>query len=385
MKRNIILIYLFSALFYFYIDLALWPIFLTDKKGFSIVDLGIFQVALTLARFIFEIPSGILCDKFGRVKTLAASTLACIFSNIFILFGESRLSIIIGYVFFGLSMAFISGTIEAFLYDSLKADNKQHKYKLINTNHYLITMISFSIAMALGGYISDYNMNYMYVGNIIALILALVTCLFMIEPPISSSEVNTIKKIISDSIVTMKTNRILLYLISFITITAAISNTTWHLSQKLLSQYGMSNMNISYEAIFTTLAAGLAAKAGYYIEKKLNKVGFSIFTSVILVFPLIVLGITNNIYLLMFTLTLTTISVSFAEPIYSEYINAEVESSFRATLLSIQNLIASIFSLAFVFILGLTNSIGLAFVVVGIISIPVYLIILRKIQVNNST
>jgi len=383
MNHNILLTYLFSILYYFQIDLALWTIFLTNNKGFTIVDLGIFQAVLMISRLVFEVPSGVLSDKVGRVKTLTFSTLVLIFSNIFILLGQSRLTIIISFTLLGISTAFVSGTLEAFLYDSLKANSNEKKYKYIYSNVYFITMLSYCAAMLTGGFLAYIDMRLMYVGNIIVLIIALITCFIMLEPPISTYEPISTKKIISNSIFVIKTNKWLLYLIAFITITEAISNNSWHLSQKLLSSNGISNMQVSMEGIFTTLACGFAAKAGYFMEKKLGIMSSSIFIATIISLPLIILGFSNNIYIMLITLTFVSTSISFARPIYSSYINTEISSSFRATLLSIQSFIASILSLVFAALLGLTKNIGSSFVIIGSISIPIFIFILIKIKLTQ--
>lgn len=380
MKRNIILAYIFSTFFYFFVDLALWPIYLTEKKGFLLVHLGIFQAVLTLSRFIFEVPSGVFSDRFGRVKTMTISVLASILSNIFILFGQSVLLVSISYVCFGICLAFISGTFEAFVYDSLKSQNKEDNYKHFYTNTYVLSMVSMSVAMFLGGILTTINMDLMYVGNIISLSIALISCLLMIEPPVTNRQAITVKKIVHSSISTLKSNKYLLFLIAFTTITAAISNNTWHFSQKLLSDYGFSNMNVSYEAIFTTLMAGVAAKIAYHIEKRIGKLVFSIFVFASLSFPLIILGLSGNIYLILFVLTLCTMSISFADPIYSDYINKEIDSSSRATILSVQSLLSSIFALLYAAILGYTNNIAFSFIIVGFLSIPIYIYILAKIK-----
>lgn len=383
MQRNVVLTYIFSMIFYFQTDTALWPIFVTDKKGFSIVALGIFQVAMIMSRFIFEIPSGILSDKIGRVKVLIFSVMALIVSNLFIYFGSSIFLVCIAYVFFGMGTSFISGTLEAFLYDSLKANKLENKYKQINTNLYFMTMISFAVAMTIGGLISRIDMSLMYIINIAVLIFGIITCLFMKEPPQMNQNNSTVKNIINSSISILKNNMHLIYLISFITLTTAVNTFAWNFSQKQFSIAGMPNEYISIESIITTLIYGLAAKLGYFFEKKFGKMTTSVFTASILVFPLILFGSTMNIYLMLFSLTLISVSASFATPIFSDYINKEVNSS-RSTIISIESFISGVFTLLCSVLLGLIQNIGLSFVIIGIIAIPIYIYILTKIKTYTS-
>lgn len=380
MKRNILLSYIFSITYYFYADLALWVIYLTDKKGLPVVALGILQLIQTITRIIFDVPSGILCDKIGRVKTLIISTLIGMFADVFLIFGHSFFTISLAYISFGISIAFMSGTLEAFMYDSLAKLGKEDSYKKVATNQYIYIMISFVVAMILGAYLSLYDMRLMYVSNLIAEVFALIACFFMIEPPTLGKHFNSISKIIKNSSAVIKNNRFLVYLIMFITITDAVSNNTWHLSQKLFSQIGFSYKDVTTEAIFTTIAAGMAAKLGYYADKKFGLLGSSLLTSIFLAFPLIILGAFKNVYFMLPAITLTTMTISFARPTYDSYINHELKSSYRATVLSMESFLTSIFATAYVLILSITNDISKTFLIGGILAIPIYSIILGKLR-----
>lgn len=378
MKRNILLTYIFSIIFYFQTDTALWPLFLTNNRGFSLGMLGIFNVIAFTSRFIFDIPSGILSDKIGRVKVLLYSVLTLFLSNLFMLYGTTLIVVCIAYILWGIAMALISGTLEAFLYDSLKSVNRENEYKRINTNLYFMTMISFSIAMTAGGLISYINMEYMYVINMFMLVFAVIACLLMKEPYNTKEYSITVRSIANNSIDALKNNKNLMYLIIFVTLITAVSNDVWNFSQKLLSDHGLSLASVSIEAIVTTIIWGLWAEIGYYFENKLGKVISSIFSAVILIIPLIILGMSNNLVVILFTLTLTGMSSSFISPIFSSYINEEIESSFRSTVLSIQSFIICVISLVIAAILNITGDIGTTFVIIGLLAIPACLFLIVK-------
>lgn len=379
--KNILLLFIFDNLFYFILDMALFTIYLTDYKELSIRSLGIFLSVFSITNLIFEVPAGIISDRFGRVLSLAFASILMVISNVGILFGTSFFILIFSGALAGISSAFKSGTVDSLLYDNLKSQNKEENYKKINTNLYASIMFSIALSMLIGGYLSKINMNYMYIGNIISMTLAFISCLFMVEPPNgTNSNSNNTLKIVKDAYISVKSNPRLIYLILFISITASISNDTWTISQKLLSNCGLSNISVTYEAIITTLLCGLSAKLGFLIEKRLKTLGFIIYISSVLTFPLIILGISSNVFVKLIALTFTTISISFASPVFSDYINKEVDSSYRTTLLSVQTFLSSILSIIYFSIIQITNSITNSFIITGVILIPSYILLIHRIK-----
>lgn len=102
------------------------PIYVLYFRYFNIT---LFEVALLAAVFeasvlIFEIPTGLLADRFGRKQSVAVGfTLFAVSGLVFILF-RNLTGFIIGEVIFGLAEAFISGAGEALAVDSIEEKDK---------------------------------------------------------------------------------------------------------------------------------------------------------------------------------------------------------------------------------------------------------------------
>lgn len=105
---------------------AFFILFLVEK-GFSFTQIGILYAVREIITNLFELPSGILADTFGRKTTLAGSFLAYISSFIlFFLFHDFRF-FLIAFTLFGIGEAFRSGTHKGMIMDYLELNGwKEH-------------------------------------------------------------------------------------------------------------------------------------------------------------------------------------------------------------------------------------------------------------------
>jgi len=97
-------------------------LFLIDK-GMTYTQIGILYASREIITNLFEIPSGLIADTYGRKKSLAAALL--IFSISFITFWVSHnfWFYLFAFIIFGLADAFRSGSHKGMMMDYLKLNN----------------------------------------------------------------------------------------------------------------------------------------------------------------------------------------------------------------------------------------------------------------------
>lgn len=81
--------------------------------GYSFFQIGIFVMIREIITYIFEIPSGILADKYGKKNELLLCFVFYILSFFFYFLGPGWLVVIFGSIFYGLGESFRSGTHKA--------------------------------------------------------------------------------------------------------------------------------------------------------------------------------------------------------------------------------------------------------------------------------
>ncbi len=103
---------------------AFFILFLLEK-GVSFTQIGLLYAVREVITNLFELPSGILADTFGRKKALAFSFILYISSFMLFYLFQNFWSFLIAFMFFGLAEAFRSGTHKGMVMDYLKLINRE--------------------------------------------------------------------------------------------------------------------------------------------------------------------------------------------------------------------------------------------------------------------
>lgn len=108
-------------------------IFFIDN-GISFSQIGIIYAAREIVTNVFEIPSGIISDMYGRKNSLIGAFVLYIFSFIVFYFSNSFTLLLIAMLLFGIGDAFRSGTHKGMIMDYLKI-NGWEKQKITYYGH----------------------------------------------------------------------------------------------------------------------------------------------------------------------------------------------------------------------------------------------------------
>ncbi len=127
MKNQIRILYMNTALNAFQIAGASW-VALLATRGFTLVEIGFAESVFHVASLLFEVPSGVISDVFGRKKSMALSQCMTILSAILMIVSDSLAGVLPAMVFSAFGYNFASGTREALAYETLKADGQEASY-----------------------------------------------------------------------------------------------------------------------------------------------------------------------------------------------------------------------------------------------------------------
>ncbi len=116
------------------------------QKGFSL-GFGIFLVAISnVSGVIFEIPTGVFADRFGRKK----STLIYYFLSALIFltipFLNSQLFLLLAFFMFGIAITFRSGAFRAWVVDNLREHKRKDLIQTFFTKSHMILAAGFTIS-----------------------------------------------------------------------------------------------------------------------------------------------------------------------------------------------------------------------------------------------
>ena len=126
-KKQLYSILGISGLNAFQLAGASW-VALLSARGFSLVEIGIAESCFHMTSLLFEIPSGVISDVFGRKKSIILSQCMFIISALCMVFSENLTGVCVALIMDALGYNFASGSREALTYDSLKQADLETRY-----------------------------------------------------------------------------------------------------------------------------------------------------------------------------------------------------------------------------------------------------------------
>ncbi len=121
-------------------------------RGYSLVEIGIAETIFHITSLMFEIPSGILADVFGRKKMLIVSSVMRMAGNIVMILSNGLPMVCLSLAFYALSYNFASGSDEALAYDSLKIAKMENKFERYCSNQLVIYRLCSGISTLCAGF-----------------------------------------------------------------------------------------------------------------------------------------------------------------------------------------------------------------------------------------
>lgn len=121
-------------------------------RGYNLVEIGIAETVFHMTSLIFEIPSGVLADVFGRNKMLIVSSIMQIIGNIVMILSNNLFTVCLSIAFFALSYNFSSGTGDALAYDSLKLAKMEEQFERYESNQLIIYRLCSGISTLCAGF-----------------------------------------------------------------------------------------------------------------------------------------------------------------------------------------------------------------------------------------
>ena len=130
MKFNVKVLYIYKFISQCLPIYAFYTV-LFIERGQSVSDIAILIALWSLFTIIFEIPSGILADRWNRRNMLALSAVFQGLCFIVWFFSYNFVMFAFGFILWGISGAFVSGTEEGLIYDNLKSEGNEQNFAAI--------------------------------------------------------------------------------------------------------------------------------------------------------------------------------------------------------------------------------------------------------------
>lgn len=160
---------------------AIWFLFLQQELSAAeaILLYAVYDVATT----VMEVPSGYMSDRLGRRRTLIGAGFFGALGAGLIAVGSGFAVFALAQVCLGVSAAFVSGTDNALLYESLAAQGREDETEAQEARGWRAALTGLALSAITGGVMATYAYELAFVAGAIAYVAVLVMAWFFGEPP----------------------------------------------------------------------------------------------------------------------------------------------------------------------------------------------------------
>lgn len=315
-----------------------------EKNGLSLTQVMVLQSISSIIWLVMEIPTGYFADIVGRKSSLFITGVCATLAMLTFGLGDSFYYFLLGTILWAFAGVFISGADSAFIYDTLKALNREDSYKKVWGNTVFCSSLGISVASIAGGLLGGVNLRYPFFVVLPFYLLLIPLSVAFYEPTqgediSKQNHISDLYKSIKKSVFQNKKIRQLLLYSAIIV--SAIDISYW-----LYQPYfELSGLDIVYfGVVFAAFNAihALSAKYSHVIEKRIGQNLSLIILFLVTSACYLLMG--KIIFLFSFVIAFLFQFVSgFSSVVISDYIHKETDSSIRATVLSVQSFIDRIF------------------------------------------
>ncbi len=338
MERNIKLLFAIRALRSTLIAIpVIVPFF--QENGLSQTEIFILQSVFAIGVLVLEVPSGYFADHYGRKKSMLLGGILATLGFIIYSFAFGFWPILIAELVLGVGLSFISGADTAIAYDSLAAIGKKETYRRFEARSFAFSGTAEASASILGGILALISLRttiYAQVG--VELVLIPLTLLLVEPKRIKSATDNPFKDVLRITKYALHGHKEIKWLILYGATVGTLTHTMVWLTQPYYQLVGIPIGWFGVLWAVQLLAMAVFAQFADTYEQWLGKRKALSSFVLIGVAAYILLGVAPWVATLPVLLVFYFIR-GVHVPILRDYVNSLIDSDFRATVMSVSNLV----------------------------------------------
>lgn len=223
----------------------------------------------TVTLLLFDIPGGIIADKFGRRKTIIIGAVLQVISVLVMGLSHSTMIFLIGVFAYGVYWALCNGAAQAMMYDHLLEEGRHKEYAKQQGSAYAFGYIGAGIANVLSGFMAHaWGFRTPYILSAIPAIIALLVALTLRE---TTRNVTAVRPSLFDYARQLfrtikKSRQALLYAVQII-IGLIVFMTLCEFGQITLLHYGLSTIGLGIIWAIDAAAVAFALHHAHRLQK----------------------------------------------------------------------------------------------------------------------
>ena len=291
-------------------------------KFMTIKDVGLIDSLAFFIGIMFEFPSGIISDKFGRKITLIFSQALQFIGSLIITLATSGFEISFGFIIFQLGVSLFSGTIESFGYESSVSENESYEKTLTKSS--TISTTSYLISLLVGGYLYTINNNFPNILWTLNYLFGFIISFFIIK----SFKIESIKDSFNIKKIASKIDiKIILYLLFFLSVCFAFDYG--FLKLVILNKFSDYTNNYFFIVIASLIGIALS---NFLLKKDLDLINSLRVGYFSLCLLLLLSYLSKQLNIAVFFLF--SFFVIYSDQLFLKYINQRISDNERAGVIS---------------------------------------------------
>jgi predicted MFS family arabinose efflux permease len=327
--------------------------------------------------FLTEVPTGIVADRIGRKRAINVALGLQVLGEVIFLLGENYWTFALAAAIGGLGFAFSSGATEALMYDSLKTQGRQNEMTkamgFLSAAKRSANLVAFSIGGIFVATLTQERFAMAIAATASAVFAGWLVSFTLREPPVDDDDGKRKGSLtlLTDGLALLRDDRTFRRLVLLAVATVPFIDYLMNLYQPRFVDIGVPSI---WLGLALALASGLSivgARYAYWLEAR-----FGTRTSLLLVTVL-----PGVLYLVLAAIVLPALAVlvfivlygsmSLKDPVFSGHLNRHIESSNRATVLSLVAMGSGIYVALLGLVIGQIAQVSLtyAFIFMGVVVI----------------
>jgi predicted MFS family arabinose efflux permease len=327
-------------------SIVLWVIFLQRQYGFTLTEVVLLDIPFWVGKLLFEIPTGVVADRFGRRVSLAISTaLSSLIWLVFSLTGNFWALALAQWI--GAAAAtFSSGADEALLYESLRSAGREGDYACVSARAGAVGVLASMLAGLGVGVLAETSLLLPVRLTSLVLALMLVPLSLMKETGGSrapgTQAAPGYRAILRQALGALRKHAVLRWAITYLLVVSCVA----FYASTFLQPY-VVGLGFSVAALGPIMVAvqGMGIAGSLSVARIQDRMGQDrlLYGAPLLIIPCLLLLGALRLPAVIVLAALAAFLFAVAQPVMLAAVQRRAPDEARATLLSFQSMLASVF------------------------------------------
>lgn len=347
MSSNIPRYFIYTALkgFSFGLFAALWVIYLQEQRGLDLAQAALVDVTFFVAAAVGEVPTGMVADTWGRKTSLAIGCAMMAASSVGWVMAPGLPLIVVSYVGLGIGFTFVSGADEALFYESIQRAGRGTDYTRLLGRAGATMTASLALGSVASGLLGSVGLAVPFLvsaGCNLAMLLVVTT---LQEPSGQGVDEDGGRQAFGTAVRqsmgylrAQPAVRYLLIYLAVVPLAAFIMETLFVQPQAI--ELGLPVAGVGFVVMGLQMASMAGAVWSDRLARRVGEAGLVYGVPVLVVISLALLAAFQIPASLLFVAAISLLT-ALQQPIVINHIQAQVTDTVRATLLSVQSLMAT--------------------------------------------